>query len=78
MLNFSTDYAKSDHNKGPSTNYVSIFEGGGGRKMLTDAYMGGGGCFRHAYISILKSIHQKLGGKCDETFLSTPSKKIDY
>ena len=46
--------------------------------MFTDAYMGGGGCFRHAYISILKSIHQKLGGKCDETFLSTPCKKIDY
>ena len=46
--------------------------------MLTDAHMEGGGCFQHACISILKSIHQKLGGKCDETFLSTPSKKIDY
>ena len=29
--------------KGPSLNYVSIFEGGGGIKMLTDAYMGEGG-----------------------------------
>ena len=27
----------------PSLNYVSIFEGGGGRKMLTDAYVGEGG-----------------------------------
>ena len=29
--------------KGPSINYVSIFEGGGGQKMLTDAYVGEGG-----------------------------------
>ena len=28
---------------GPSLNYVSIFEGGGGQKMLTDAYVGEGG-----------------------------------
>ena len=28
--------------------------------MLTDAYVGGGGCFQHAYISIFKFIHQKL------------------
>ena len=32
--------------KGPSTNYVSIFEGGGGHKMLTDAYLGEGGVFQ--------------------------------
>ena len=28
---------------GPSINYVSISEGGGGHKMLTDAYVGEGG-----------------------------------
>ena len=28
---------------GPSINYVSMVEGGGGSKMLTDAYVGGGG-----------------------------------
>ena len=31
--------------KGPSLNYVSIFEGGRGHKMLTDAYLGEGGVF---------------------------------
>ena len=31
--------------KGPSINYVSIFEGGGGQKMLTDAYIGEGSVF---------------------------------
>ena len=67
-----------DREKGTSINYVSIFEGGGGCKMLTDAYVGGGGCFQHAYISIFKSIHQKLGEnrKCDETFLFKPSKTV--
>ena len=29
--------------KGQSINYVSMFEGGGGHKMLTDAYVGEGG-----------------------------------
>ena len=29
--------------KGLSINHVSTFEGGGGRKMLTDAYVGKGG-----------------------------------
>ena len=28
--------------KGPSINYVSMFEGGGGHKMLMDAYVGEG------------------------------------
>ena len=28
---------------GPSINYVSMVEGGGGSKMLTDAYVGEGG-----------------------------------
>ena len=31
--------------KGSSLNYVSIFEGGRGHKMLTDAYLGEGGVF---------------------------------
>ena len=31
--------------KGPSLNYVSIFEGGRGHKMLTYAYIGEGGVF---------------------------------
>lgn len=31
--------------KGPSINYVSMFEGGGGHKMLMDAYVGEGGKF---------------------------------
>ena len=33
------------HPKGPSLNYVSIFEGGRGHKMLTCAYVGEGGVF---------------------------------
>ena len=44
--------------------------------MLMDAYVGGGGCFPHAYINIFKSIHQKFGGKCDKTFLFTPRKTV--
>ena len=30
-------------NMGTSINYVSMFEGGGGYEMLTDAYVGEGG-----------------------------------
>ena len=61
--------------RGSSLNYVSIFEGGRGRKMLTDAYLGGGGCIQNAYVSILRENLIKLGKKlysifCFVSFLS--------
>ena len=34
---------KGKWRKGTSINYVSMAEGGGGCKMLTDAHVGGGG-----------------------------------
>ena len=44
--------------------------------MLTDAYVGGGGCFQHAYISIFKFIHQKLGENVMKLFFLHLAKQL--
>ena len=54
---------------GPSLNYVSIFEGGRGQKMLTYAYVGEGGVFEMLMLSIMITYP-------NENFHKTPFKAI--